>query len=67
MKLADAQLQALDALLTIARPGCVVALATDHGAGRTTILRAAAKRTGGMILGSSDLQRRWMSLQAAIG
>ena len=57
MKLANAQQQALDALLTIARPGCVVTLATDEGAGRSTILRAAAKRTGGTILGSSDLQR----------
>src|SRR3954454_21836622 len=57
MRLATAQQQALDALLTIARPGSVVALSAEHGAGRSTILRAAAPRLGGTILGSSDLQR----------
>jgi transitional endoplasmic reticulum ATPase len=57
MRLATAQQQALDALLTIARPGSVVALSAEHGAGRSTILRAAAQRLGGTILGSSDLQR----------
>lgn len=57
MRLATAQQQALDALLAIARPGCVVSLSAELGAGRSTILRAAAKRTGGVTLGSSDLQR----------
>ena len=55
MRLAPAQRQALDALLAIAKPGCVVGLSTDYGTGRTAILREAHATLGGTYLGPREL------------
>ena len=56
MRLAPAQRQALDALLAIAKPGCVVGLNADFGTGRTAILREAHATLGGILLGARDLE-----------
>jgi ATP-dependent 26S proteasome regulatory subunit len=57
MRLAPAQRQAMDALLAIAKPGCVVALSADYGTGRTAILREAHATLGGAFLGAKDLEK----------
>ena len=54
--LAPAQQHALDALLLAARPGRLVALVGGPGAGKTTVLRAAHARLGGVMLGAEEIQ-----------
>ena len=55
--LSPAQQHALDALVLAARPGRMVTLGGGPGAGKTTVLRAAHERLGGILLGAEDLQR----------
>jgi transitional endoplasmic reticulum ATPase len=54
--LAPTQQNALDALLRAARPGRVVTLFGGPGSGKTTILRAAHDRLGGVLLGAEEIQ-----------
>jgi len=54
--LSPAQQHALDALVLAARPGRMVTLGSGPGAGKTTVLRAAHERLGGVLLGAEDLQ-----------
>jgi ATP-dependent 26S proteasome regulatory subunit len=54
--LAPVQQKSLDKLLDAAQPGRVVALLSMSGRGRTTVLRAAHAKLGGVLLGAADLQ-----------
>ncbi|MFN2565453.1 MAG: AAA family ATPase [Gemmatimonadaceae bacterium] len=57
LQLSPAQQRALDTLLAGARPGRLVALSGHLGVGKTTLLREAHARLGGVMLGATDLQR----------
>jgi transitional endoplasmic reticulum ATPase len=56
LRLAPVQQAALDKLLDAAQPGRVIALLAMTGRGRTTVLRAAHARLGGMMLGAAEIQ-----------
>jgi transitional endoplasmic reticulum ATPase len=56
-KLSPSQQRGLDKTIAGARPGRLVALAAGPGLGKTTVLREAHARLGGVLLGAADMQR----------
>jgi transitional endoplasmic reticulum ATPase len=57
LQLSPSQQRALDSLVAAARPGHLVALVAGPGLGKTTVLREAHARLGGVMLGTAELQR----------
>ena len=54
--LAPSQQRTLDSLLDAAKPGTLVAFVGAPGIGKSTLLRAAHERLGGVLLGAADIE-----------